>query len=106
PDLAGEHHLGDLHGWRIGDTKPVDKTGLDAHALLPGADLRSTTVHDHRSHAHETEQHHVLEHRVEVGRGARGTADLDHQDVTGEALDVGQCLDEHLGTADAFVDGG
>ena len=36
---------------------------------------------------------------------ARGAADLHHEDVARETLDVRQCLDEHLGTLDPFVDG-
>ena len=61
-DLAGQHHLRDLHGRRIGDAEPVDELRLDAHALLPRADLRAAAVHDHRSHADEAQQHDVLEH--------------------------------------------
>ena len=105
PDLAGQDHLRDLHGRRIGDSQAVDELGLDAHALLPRADLRAAAVHDHRSHAHEAQEHDVLEHRIEVRRGTGGAADLDDEDVPGEALDVRQCFDEHLGAMDLLVDG-
>ena len=71
PDLAGQHHLGDLHRRRIGDPEPVDELRLDAHPLLPRADLRSAAMHDDRPHADEPQQHDVLEDRIEVGRGTR-----------------------------------
>jgi hypothetical protein len=38
-------------------------------------------------------------------RCTRGATDLDDQDVTRETLDIRQCLDEHFGTLDPFVDG-
>ncbi len=62
-------------------------------------------MHDYRPHADEAQKHHVLEQRIEVSGGTCGTADLDDQDVTRETLDIRQCLDEHFGTLDSFVDG-
>jgi len=105
PDLAREHHLRDLHRRRVGHAEPVHELRLDAHPLLPRADLRPSTMDDDRSHADEAQEHDVLEQRIEVGGGARRAADLDHQDVAGETLDVGECLDEHLGAVNPFVDG-
>jgi len=105
PDLAGEHHLGDLHGRRIGDPQAIDEFRLDAHPLLPRADLRATAVHDHGSHADESQKHDVLEHGIEIGRRARRATHFDDEDVTGKALDVRKRLDEHLGALDPFVDG-
>jgi hypothetical protein len=103
-DLAGEHHLHHLHGGFVGDPQPVDELRLDAEPLLPRGDLGTAAVDQHGAHADEAEQHHVLEKGVDV-LPHRRAAELDHQGVAGEAPDVGERLDEHLGPPDPLLHG-
>jgi hypothetical protein len=57
-----------------------------------------------KAHPHEAEQHDVLEEGVDI-LSHGGPTQLDDQGVTGEPLDVGKRLHEHLGSADPLFHG-
>ena len=102
-DLAAEHHLDDVHGLGVGDAHALDEFALLAQARQLLVDLRAAAVHDHRVHADQLEQHHVVgKAALEALVGHRVAAVLDDDGLAVEALDVGQRLGEDLG----FVDRG
>src|SRR5665647_1140407 len=71
---------------------------LDAEPGEHRGDLRPAAVHDHRVQAHLAQEDHVLRERppeVVVDHGI--PAVLDNEQRAGEALQPGQCLDQHLG---------
>ena len=97
-DAAAEHHLDHVHGLGIGHAHAVDEFGVDIEFCQQGADLGSATVHHHRVHSHQLHQHHVPgEALVERGIDHGVAAELDHDGLAGEALDIGQRLGQYLG---------
>ena len=104
--LAGQHHLHDLHRRVVGDAQAVVERALHAHAPQHGVDLRTAAVHEDRVDADIFQQRHVLEdllrqllvlHRV--------AAVLDDDRLAPQALDIRQRLDEDVRFIDeAHVD--
>jgi hypothetical protein len=96
--LAAEHHLDHLHGLGIGDTHALDEFALLADPRQQVLDLRPATMHHHRVHADQLEQHHVARKallQMLVGHGV--AAVLDDNGLAVEALDVGQGLGQNAG---------
>ena len=54
-DLATEHHLHQVHGFRIGHAHALDELALLADAGQQALDLRSPAMHHHRVHADQFE---------------------------------------------------
>jgi hypothetical protein len=64
-----EHHLHDVHCRFVGDAYAAMQARLHAHLLQQQIDAPSSTVHDNRIHADETQQRDVagetiLQHRI------------------------------------------
>src|SRR6266446_2490502 len=93
--FPGEHHLHDFHRLVVRDAQPVLELCLQAEALAHRRDLWSATVYEHGLHADVTEQHDV-EQRLVPRLLERVAADLDHDDLAVESLDVWQRLDQDL----------
>ena len=95
-DLAGQHHLDDLHRLLVGDPKALLELGLQAESLAHGGDLRTATVHEHRLHADVAEKDDVQQ-RLVAGLLDRVAPDLDDDDLAVEPLDVRQRFDQDFG---------
>ena len=95
---AAEHHLDHVHGLGVGDAHALDELALLAEARQQLVDLRPAAVHDHRIHADQLQQHHVVgEAALEALVGHGVAAVLDDDGLAVKALDVGQRLGEDLG---------
>jgi hypothetical protein len=93
-----QHHPGHLERGLVGHPVAVDEGRLDPQALGHGGDLRAASVDDHRTHAHQAEQGHVLgegggQYRVLHG----GPADLHHDGRPGVLLHERQRLQQDPG---------
>src|SRR5439155_14968075 len=84
------------HRLRVGDAEAVLELGFQAQALAHGRDLGAATVHEHRVHAHVAQQDHV-EQCLLLALLHGVAAQLDHDLLAVEALDVRQRLDQNLG---------
>ena len=80
----------------IGDAKAVAEFRLLAHLLHQRVDLRPAAMDEHAAHADAAQQQHVLRQRAIEIRVDRGAAELHDHGLAGEALDIGQGLDEDL----------
>ena len=99
--------------WKHDGVRVVPGDRLDANtAQTPGMDRKAAinfarvgaqklwagTVHHHRVHAHQLEQHHVFgKVLLQRGIGHRVAAVLDDQRLAVELADVGQGLGQDLG---------
>ena len=94
-DLAGEHHLDDVHGLGVGHAHALHELALLADAREQLLDLRTATVHDHRIQPDQLQQHDVArEALLETFVGHRVAAVLHDDDLAVEATDVGHRLGE------------
>jgi hypothetical protein len=94
-DLADQHHADDVERLGVGDAQAVAKLGDLALALHLPVDLWSSAMDQHRADADRVEQQHVLGQAARARRvGHRQPADFDHQNLAGEAADIGQRLDQ------------
>jgi hypothetical protein len=73
-------------------------TAFLAEPVQQFVDLRTATVHDHRIHADELEQHDIARETFFQFRVGHGVATvLDDDGLVEEALDVGQGFREGMG---------
>ena len=97
-DRAGQHHLDDLDGRRVGDAQAAGEFRLDAELLEHGLDLRAAAMHHHRIDRGLLEQDDVA---GEVARRlllAHGVAAVFHDDdLLVVALHVRQRLGQDAG---------
>ena len=98
PDLADEHHPGDVERFGVGHPQPVAKLGFLTQPTEQLADLGATAVDDDRFQPDRAEHHHIF------GEGAREVvvdhgvpAELHHDHRAPEPLDVGQRLHQRSG---------
>ena len=96
-DLAGQHHLHDLHRLVVRDPEAVLELGLEPETLAHGRDLGTAAVDQDRLHADVAEEDHV-EQGLVARVVDRVAADLDHDHLAVEALDVRKRLDQDLGS--------
>jgi len=97
-DLTAQNHLDHVHGLGIGDPHALDEFALLAHPRELLVDLRATAVHDHRVHADQLQQHHVVgEAALEQLLGHCVAAVLDDDGLAMEPLDVRQRFGEDVG---------
>ena len=97
-DLAAEHHLDHIHRLGVRHPHALDEFTFLAHARQLLVDLRSAAVHDHRVHADELQQHHVVgEAALERLLDHCVAAVLDDDGLAVEALDVRQRFGEDIG---------
>ena len=95
-DLADQHHADDLQRLGVGDAQAVAELGRLAQPLHHRVDLRAAAMDEHAAHADAAQQQHVLRQRPVELRVDRRAAQLHHHGLAGEALDIGQGLDEDL----------
>ena len=98
-DLAGQHHLHHAGGLLVRDAQPVDEFALHAHPGEHIVDIRPTAVHEHHPHADQLQEHDVLHDlglELFVLHGVPAVLDDDH--AVPVLLDIGQGLDQHLGS--------
>ena len=96
-ELAGQHHLHDLHRRVVGDAQAVVEAAAHADAPQHGVDLRPAAVYENGVDAHVLEQCHVLENlagQIVIDHGS--AAVLDDDGLAPQALDIGQGLDEDI----------
>jgi len=93
--LAAEHHLDHVHRLGIGDAHALHELALLAELGEHAFDLRPAAVHDHRVHADQLQQHHVMrEAALELIVDHGVAAELDDDRLAVEALDIRQRLGE------------
>ena len=98
-DLPDQDHLDDLHRLLVGDAHAAHERGVLAEPLQQGPDLRTTAVDDDRPDADQPQQQDVLGELLLEVRLLHGRAPvLDHEGLALEGTDIGQRLDEQLGT--------
>ncbi len=78
----------------VGDAQAVLELGRLAHPLHQRVDLRAAAMDEDAAHADAAQQQHVLRQRAVELRVDRRAAQLDDDRLAGEALDIGQRLDE------------
>ena len=97
-DRAGQHHFGDLRGFRIGHTQAIDERGLHSEFFQHGADLRTAAVNDDRIDADCFQQHDVLGKILRGFGVAHCMPTIFHDEgLPGIALHIRQCFDQHFG---------
>ena len=100
-DRAGQDHLDDLHGRRIGHAQAVHEGAFQPDALQHLADLRAAAMDHDGVHADLLHQHDVARHEVAQLRIGHGVAAILH-DEGGVVVPahVGQRLGDGLRHAD------
>jgi hypothetical protein len=96
-DLADQHHADQLERLLVGDAKAVAEFGLLAHPSHQHVDLRPAAMDEDTAHADAAQQQHVLGERAVELLVDRSPTQLHHHRLAGEAVDIGQGLDEDLG---------
>ena len=103
-DLAAEHHLDDVHRGFVGDAKPGDERGADAHLFERGVDLRAAAVDDHHLDADVAEEADVLgEARLELGVDHGVAAVFDDERAPMKSPDVRKSLVQDRGFLDGIL---
>ena len=79
-DRAGQHHLDDLDGRRVGDAQAAGELRLDAEPLEHLADLRAAAMHHDRIDGGLLHQHDVAREAPRQVLVAHGVAAVFHHD--------------------------
>ena len=96
-DLAGQHHLHDIHSLAVGDAQAVDELRLLAQALHDIVDIGAAAVDQYDAHADEPEQYDVLHDLLlEVLVDHSVAAVFDDHDLAVIFLDVRQGGGQYL----------
>ena len=96
-DLAGQHHLHDIHGFLVRHAQAVHEDRLLAQTIHQIIDFRPAAVHKHDMNADEPEEHDVLHDlllELLVDHGV--AAVFDDNDLPGILADIGQGGGQHL----------
>ena len=102
-DRAGQHHLDDLDGRRIGDAQAARELRLDAEPVQHRRDLRAAAMHHHRIDRGLLQQHDIAREGACGFLLAHGVAAVfDHHDFLVVALHMRQRFGEDPG----LVEGG
>ncbi len=97
-DRAGQHHLDDLDGCRIGHAQAALELALDGKPVEQPADLRAAAMHDDRLDAGLLQKRDVLGETSRQLRIAHGVASIfDDDDLLIVALHEGQRLRQNHG---------
>ena len=94
-DLSPQHHFHHVHGLAVGDAHPLDEFAFLSDSFQEFVDVRPSSVHHHRVHADELQQHHVASKAMLEGFLDHGVAAiLDDDGLAVKALNVRQCFGE------------